>query len=81
MPDSQSPLPFSLVLLENLCAEWLATRTPNEIGSDVEKIVLLKQATREVPGFPAKISERLRSLYEEVFLRPVDEVSTIPIVS
>jgi hypothetical protein len=58
-----------LKLLDELCRSWLQTMTPDEIGSDVEKIRILKEARAAVTeGMP---SELVKAVYQEVFLRDV----------
>lgn len=58
-----------LKLLDELCRAWLQTMTPDEIGSDVEKIRVLKEARAAVKG--GKPSELVTAVYQEVFLRDV----------
>jgi len=56
-----------LKLLDELCRAWLETNTPEQIGSDVEKIRVLQEARAAVSeGMP---SDLVKAVYEEVFLR------------
>lgn len=57
-----------LKTLEELLRSWMETMTPNEIGSDPEKIRLLKEVSGEVVGEPTPF---IREVYQEVFLRDV----------
>lgn len=60
---------MQLKLLDELVRAWLETMSPVEIGSDLEKVRLLKEARAEVSsGEPSPL---VRSVYEEVFLRDV----------
>ncbi len=56
-------------MLEALVEAWLETMTTIEIGSDVEKIRLLKEARAGLVG--VEPSALVRQVYEEVFLRDV----------
>lgn len=55
-------------LLDALIQSWLVTMTPVEIGSDVEKIRLLKEARAGIVGEPTPL---VKQVYQEVFLRDV----------
>jgi hypothetical protein len=58
-----------LKLLDELCRSWMETSTPVEIGSDLEKVRMLKEARAQITeGRP---SELVQQLYREVFLRDV----------
>lgn len=56
-------------LLEALLESWLATETTVDIGSDPEKIGLLKRVAEEGRGqMPTPF---VRDTYREVFLRDI----------
>lgn len=55
-----------LKLLDELVRSWLQTMTPVEIGSDVEKIRLLREARALITE--GKPSELVQDVYQEVFL-------------
>jgi hypothetical protein len=58
-----------LKLLDELCRAWLETNTPDQIGSDVEKIGILQEARAAITeGTP---SDLVKAVYQEVFLRDV----------
>ena len=65
---------LELDLIVALSNEWLAHSTPNEIGSDVAKIRLLKRFAREVDLKSSELPKELEQFYAEVFLRGFDEV-------
>lgn len=57
-----------LKMLDELIRAWLVTMTPVEIGSDPEKIRLLKEVASEALGEPSPL---VRKVYQEVFLKNV----------
>lgn len=58
-----------LKLLDALITSWSETMTPIEIGSDLEKVRLLKEARAGIgEGTPSPL---VRQVYQEVFLRDV----------
>ena len=62
-------------LLEALSRQWLESQTPIEIGCDLEKIRLLRRVAVEVPNAAEQMSEPLRELYSEVFLKDASAVA------
>lgn len=58
-----------LRMLDELVASWLDTMTPVEIGSDLQKVRLLKEVRATVgEGQPSPSAQQL---YQEVFLRDI----------
>lgn len=58
-----------LLMLDTLIQSWLANYTPVEIGSDLEKVRLLKEFRAAIDaGEPTSL---VRQVYQEVFLRDV----------
>lgn len=56
-------------LLEALLESWLATETAVDIGSDPEKVRLLRRVTEEERGLEP--TPFVRDIYREVFLRDI----------
>ena len=69
---------LKLALLTALCDEWLARFEYHTIGSDVEKILLLRWAAQEVDLSTAALPASVEELYKEVFLRSFSEVREDP---
>lgn len=68
MSEERSMLLETLIL--NLASHWLAEETIDEVGSDVDKLRLLKQvrdALNDNPNY--RPSQPMRDLYLGVFLR------------
>ena len=63
-------------LLEALCNAWLVSQTAIEIGSDLEKISLLRAAARELNLSEGELPQVVTQLYVQVFLRPFAEVAS-----
>lgn len=58
-----------LKLLDELLRSWMETSTPTEIGSDLDKVRLLKEARAAITeGVPSQL---VQAVYREVFLRDV----------
>lgn len=56
-------------LLEALLESWLETETTVDIGSDPEKVQLLRRVTEEERGLEP--TPFVRDIYREVFLRDI----------
>lgn len=56
-------------ILEALLEAWLTAETPVEIGSDPEKVRLMRLVTEEERGLEP--TPFVRDIYQEVFLRDI----------
>jgi hypothetical protein len=67
--------PLTITLIEALARAWSEQQTPIEIGSDVEKVRLLRRVAQECRGQAEVLSPELRLVYQDVFLRAFEEVA------
>jgi hypothetical protein len=58
-------------LLDALCASWAEHHSASEVGSDPDKIRLLREARDAIDPKSTAIPEGVRSLYNGVFKRDV----------
>lgn len=74
-PERLDPPPIAVALLEELTSVWQQTEDAVSIRRSLAKIGILQRAVREIPDLGTLISDRVRTLYSEVFLRSVEDIA------